>query len=277
MRERLGIVLVGGFGGLFLAADAGYAQRGPLVADRPDFTEAAETVGPGVIQVEFGYTLAYDELRGDRDGGDRDGGDGTVWTHFFGEPLLRVGVAHGLELRFAASPVSQRTRTDDLRVDDSGTEDLDLGIKLVLARQVGRRPAIAVIPQMTLPTGSEAFSRNRLSPGVNLIYAWDLTEEVSLAGSTQVNRAVTARGEGYAEWAQSLVTGLVVGARTGVYAEWYALFHAAPQGTRTEHYANGGFTWSVADDIQWDIRLGAGLNEAATDFFAGTGFALRIP
>ena len=255
----------------------GTRSGGPLVADRPDFTEAAETVGPGVIQFEFGYTLAYDELRGDRDGGDRDGGDGTVWTHFFGEPLLRVGVAHGLELRFAASPVSQRTRTDDLRVDDSGTEDLDLGIKLVLARQVGRRPAIAVIPQMTLPTGSEAFSRNRLSPGVNLIYAWDLTEEVSLAGSTQVNRAVTARGEGYAEWAQSLVTGLVVGARTGVYAEWYAFFHAAPQGTRTEHYANGGFTWSVADDIQWDIRLGAGLNEAATDFFAGTGFALRIP
>ncbi|MXW56020.1 MAG: transporter, partial [Gemmatimonadales bacterium] len=68
-----------------------------------------------------------------------------------------------------------------------------------------------------------------------------------------------------------------VGARAGVYAEWFAFFHAEREGTRAEHYANGGFTWSFSDDLQWDIRAGVGLNESATGFFAGTGLVVRFP
>jgi simple sugar transport system ATP-binding protein len=30
------------------------------------------------------------------------------------------------------------------------------------------------------------------------------------------------------------------------------------------------------DDVQWDIRSGLGLNEAAEDFFAGTGLSVRF-
>ncbi len=33
------------------------AQAEPLVTDRPDFTESAETVAPGLFQLESGYTF----------------------------------------------------------------------------------------------------------------------------------------------------------------------------------------------------------------------------
>ena len=133
---------------------------------------------------------------------------------------------------------------------------------------------------MTVPTGSDAFTSNRTLPGMNFIYGWDLSDNVALSGSTQVNRALTeARGaeEEYHEWTQSAVAGFSLGARAGVYAEWFAFFHDEPLGIRAEHYANGGFTWSLGDDLQWDIRAGVGLNESATGFFGGTGLVFRFP
>ncbi len=270
-------------GSLFaMATGSAHGQRGPLVADRPDFTEAAATVGRGVVQLEFGYTYEYDRP-GDSSGG---GGRGGVWTHSLGEPLLRIGVlGERLELRLGLSPVSVGAGADGRSFTETGMEDLYLGTKLLLAEQEGLRPALAVLPQVTVPTGSDAFTSDRTLPGVNFIYGWDLSEDVSLAGSTQVNRALSDAGGGgprgeaaeYAEWAQSAVAGFSVGARAGVYAEWFAFFHTEARGTRAEHYANGGFTWSFGDDLQWDIRAGLGLNESATGFFAGTGLVVRFP
>ena len=42
------------------------------------------------------------------------------------------------------------------------------------------------------------------------------------------------------------------------------------------HYINGGFTYLITNDIQWDIRAGAGLNDAAEDYFIGTGLSIRF-
>ena len=236
----------------------------PLSADRPDFTEAASTVGRGVLQFEFGYTF----------GGDWSGGN-SVQTHTLGELLLRAGfAADWLELRVAASPVT-RVSSEGSGASDSGIEDLYLGAKIALTRQAGRIPALALLPQMTLPTGSTLFSGGRALPGVNLAYGWDAPGGLSLAGSTQVNLAVADGDDRYPEWAQSAVAGAGLGTRGGVYGEWYAFFPAgadAPQ----EHYFNAGLTWLTADDSQWDIRVGVGLNDAAEDLFAGVGGAIRM-
>ena len=274
MRRRRWIFRALGVGLLFaIAAGHAHAQRGPLVADRPDFTEAAATVGRGVVQFEFGYTYEYDRPAGSR--------GGRTWTHSIGEALLRVGIlSEALELRLGLSPVSVGAGADGRSFTEAGMEDLYLGIKLLLTEQNGLRPAMAVLPQVTVPTGSAAFTSDRTLPGVNFIYGWELAETVTLAGSTQVNRAATeSRGaeEAYYEWTQSVVAGFSVGARAGVYAEWFGRLHDEPVGTRSEHYANGGFTWSFGDDLQWDIRVGVGLNESATGFFTGTGLVVRFP
>ena len=246
------------------AAPAASVASRSLAADRPDFTEAASTVGRGVLQIEFGYTF----------GGDWTGGN-SVQTHTLGELLLRAGVAADwLELRVAASPLT-RVDSEGSGASDTGIEDLYLGAKLELTRQAGRLPALALIPQMTLPTGSTLFSEGRSLPGVNLTYGWDVPGGLSLAGSTQVNLAVADGDDSYPEWAQSAVAGTGLGTRGGVYGEWYAFL---PMGADApnEHYLNAGLTWLTADDAQWDIRVGVGLNDAAEDFFAGVGAAIRM-
>lgn len=255
----------------------------PLVTDRPDFTEASVTVGRGVSQVEFGYTYIYHT------------DDGTSFkTQSLGEPLLRHGIfADWLEFRVALFPIWERESSGVDSNTTAGTADLYLGLKFALTPQEGILPEMALVPQMTVPTGSPNLTDDRVLPGVNWLYGWDLTEKLTLAGSTQFNRAVDAAGNTYTEWAQSLSVGYSLTEQLGAYTEWFGFFPAGSAAAavehsfnpslpaviatpEVEHYFNGGFTYLLSDDMQFDIRAGVGLNSAAVDYFLGTGLSVRF-
>lgn len=240
----------------------------PLVTDRPDFTEASSTVGRGVAQIEFGWTYTYDA----------DGAQ-SVRSNSYGEPLLRYGILDDwLEFRLAVFPVEQRTNTAGTSMSTSGTEDIYLGFKIALTPQEGFLPEMALIPQMTVPSGSNAFTNNKTLPGVNWIYGWEINDFISTAGSTQFNRGVDGgTGQTYTEWAQSWTVAYGLTDELGAYTEWYGLFPAGADTEQTQHYFNGGFTYLLSDDVQFDIRAGVGLNDAADDYFIGTGLSIRIP
>lgn len=239
----------------------------PLVTDRPDFTEASSTVGRGVAQLEFGYTYTYNS-----------NGGVSERSQSFGEPLLRYGLyADWLELRVGLFPGQQRTTSAGSRNSITGTQDLYLGFKIALTPQAGILPEMAIIPQMTVPTGSRGFTDDKVLPGINWVYSWEINEFVSTAGSTQVNRSVDdGTGRTYLELAQSWTVALTWTEKFGSYAEWYAFFPHDADTASVEHYFNSGFTYLISNDIQWDIRFGRGLNNAADDYFVGTGFSIRF-
>lgn len=240
----------------------------PLVSDRPDFTEASSTVGMGVVQLEAGYTFTYDDNLASRSS-----------EHSFPEALWRIGVlADWLELRVqwnwgaSAENVFGATTTN---LD--GAEDLYLGVKLGLTPQVDILPETALVLQMNVPTGSHDFTEREVMPGFNYAYGWTISDTLDTAGSTQVNRALDDNDvDYYTEIAQSWTVGYDWTEKLGSYAEWYAFI---PEGAVTSHnqqYFNAGFTYLFTNNFQWDIRAGVGLNEAADDFFTGTGFSLRM-
>ena len=240
----------------------------PIVTDRPDFTEASSTVGLGVAQIEFGYTYTLND-----DGGVRDIGNSI------GEPLLRYGIlAEWLELRFAVFPVSNNRATGAARNTTNGVEDLYLGLKIGLTPQECWLPEMALIPQATVPLGDPVFSDDQIQPGVNWVYAWELNDRFSTAGSSQFNRASDeTTGDSYTEFAQSWTVGMSLTECVEAYAEWYALFPSGADTATPEHYFNGGFTYLLTDNVQYDVRAGVGLNEAADDYFVGTGLSVRFP
>ena len=135
---------------------------------------------------------------------------------------------------------------------------------------------MAIIPQMTVPTGSSAFTNDEVLPGVNWVYSWEISERIATAGSTQFNRGKDDSGESYTEWAQSWTVAASLTDRWGTYAEWFALFPHSSLERKPQHFLNSGFTFLICDDVQWDIRAGVGLNDAADDFFAGSGFSIRF-
>lgn len=232
----------------------------PLVTDRPDFTEASSTVGAGVAQLEFGYTYTTDKSSGRRS-----------TAHSWGEPLLRIGShVDWLEYRIALFPVTVKEPGRD---EHSGTEDLYIGTKIGLTPQDELLPEMALILQANVPTGSKAFSSNRFEPGANLLYSWEINDCVSTGGSSQVNYLFDG-SDRITEFAQSWTFAFTLSEKWGAYTEYFGLF---PDMGNNEHYANGGFTYLIDNNTQFDIRAGGGLNNAADDFFFGVGLTLRHP
>ena len=239
----------------------------PLVSDRPDFTEASSTVGRGVSQFEIGYTYTYDVQNATR-----------TRSQSMGEPLLRQGMfADWFELRLGLFPVNQRVRSGAESQTSIGTEDLYLGAKLGVTPQDGMLPEMAVIPQMTIPTGSEVFTSGELLPGALWAYSWELESGSELSANTQINRALDEpSGHTYWELAQSVAIGFDLVGRWGGYVEWYAMFPSSSETAEVEHYFNGGLTYLCHNDLQLDFRAGTGLSGNSDDFFLGIGLVARV-
>lgn len=239
----------------------------PIATDRPDFTEASSTVGIGRVQLEGGYTYY----------GDR-GGDARTASHSYPEALLRVGMlADWFEFRIAQNINSIRGTEPSNTFSAGGADDTYLGVKLFIAEQKGVLPETSLVIQTQVPTGHPDLTSGAALPGFNLLYGWEVAKKLTVAGSSQANRAIDDDSHGYLEMAQSLTVGYSYTEKLGSYTEWFAFFPAgatAP-GVTAQHYMNGGFTYKVTPNFQLDIRAGLGLSRSANDFFAGTGFGIR--
>jgi len=234
----------------------------PLITDRPDFTESSVTVGRGVAQLEMGYSYTYDSEAG-----------GRTKSHSYPELLLRYGIlAEWLELRVGWSYAEETTNALA-----QGSEDLYLGFKIALTPQEGILPEMALIPQMTVPSGSSAFTAGETLPGVNWVYGWEINDCISTGGSSQLNKAIdgTTSNE-YYEFAQSWTIAYSLTDRLGAYTEWFAFIPSGADTERNKHFFNGGFTFLVNNDLQLDAFAGLGLNRNAEDYFVGTGVSKRF-
>ena len=256
-----------------------------IQTDRPDFTEASTTVGRGRIQLESGYTFVLERE-----------GDVDVSTHSYPEMLWRVGLfAEWFEFRIGQNFIAERSRGADGSLSTlDGAEDTYLGVKLALTEQSGWLPEMAIVPQMTVPTGVNGITAEETLPGVNWLYGWDVTEHFAMGGSTQINRAagvalipappafgnaplLSSIEHSYLEFAQSWTLNYGLSDNLGAYTEWFVIVpHSSldPE-IGPEHYLNGGFTYLLADNVQLDIRSGFGLNREADNFFGGAGFSFR--
>jgi hypothetical protein len=239
----------------------------PIITDRPDFTESSVTVGNGITQLEMGYTFYYDDNR-----------EGSSRSHSFPETLLRVGMlADWFELRLDWNYSDGLDQVFGIGADSiSGGEDLGIGCKLALTPQERILPETAVILQMSVPTGSDELTADEILPGFSLLTGWDITDDWATGALSGISRAIDDETEEpYAEISQSWTIVRTWTERLGSYAEWFVIATSGADTNHTENYFNGGFTFLINDDVQWDIRAGIGLNGAADDYFVGSGLSIR--
>jgi hypothetical protein len=234
-----------------LAGQAG----GPLVTDRPDFTESAVTIPRGDVQLESGYTFTRAE----------DGDE-----HTLGELLLRIGLVERLEARIGLGSHAWTTAPGD---DPSGFEDPSLGLKAVLAQEETVGVAAAVLAATSVPIGDGDIGEDDWQPEVKLAVSRGLSEVFALAANAGYARA-SEDGQGFDQGSASLSLGMGLSERWGAYAEAYGTFPAGPSAD-DEAVLNGGVTFLVHRLLQLDARAGAGLTDAAPDFFVGIGIARR--
>ena len=238
---------------VLLAATAAAAQpsAAELVSDRPDVSESAVTVSAGRVQLEAGYGFT-------RDDGER--------VHDVGQALVRVGLLENLELRVGAGSFVDAGEA-------SGWDGGSLGLKVALLENWGWRPGLALLLGAATPFGDDEVAGDSWEPEVKVAAAWELRDRLGLS----VNGGWARPGEGdgrfdQAQWSASL--GWAATERLGVFGEVFGTSREEPGGDAA-HSLDGGLTWLLTDDLQLDAYAGAGLTDAAPDWFVGTGVVAR--
>lgn len=231
----------------------------PIVTDRPDFTESAETVPAGRVQLEGGYTFAR---------------VGPAREHSIGEILFRIAAGARWEARLG---FNSYLRSDTPGSRASGFEDSSLGLKVKLMdgdeRPGLRRPNLAIVLATSIPTGSAAYRESNWQPEAKFCATWDLSEALALSSNLNYTW-ISESGMRFGQIGGSLSLGCSVTDRVGSYLEWFG-FTPAGKGGPNANYLNGGLTYLVNDDFQLDLRAGIGLNSASPNHFVGVGAARR--
>lgn len=234
---------------------------GPVIADRPGFTDGPTALPARAVQLEAGVS------------DDRVGG---VTYRSLGELLLRAGIGARTELRFFANSVGLRSASGVPTTH--GLEDSKLGVKLALHTapdSVHRLlPRLALLAATTLPTGSANRTAHRPQPEAKLAASWTTSGPLSLYSNLGF-------GAGYdgADWSSrafgSLALWLAAGAKLSFFGE--ALLARRVSGPAVSaNYLDAGLAYLLGSHVQADLRVGHGLGGAvAHERFFGAGIAWR--
>jgi hypothetical protein len=231
------------------------AQEAPLVTDRPDFTESSEVVGPGILQIESGFSYA------------RDSGIGEVTVP---GSLLRIGLNKRSELRigtdgyFTAGQGRNRL---------SGFSDVELAAKLRLFDRDRTGVDIAVIPLLSLPTGSSNVSSGGVDPTVKLTWARDLPAGIGVSGNYNVSSLSDAEGR-FVQQALSVSFDHDLTLGLGGYLEVFG-FTPMARDAGAGWTIDSGVSRQIGGNLQFDVEGGRGLTDDAANWFVGFGVALR--
>lgn len=251
---------------LFVSSNA-VTQSPELVTDRPDQTESAVTVPNGHAQVEMGMLLG--EADGER-------------TLNVATTLIRVGVHPRLELRLGVDGWV-KTYEDE---ESSGLGDGSVGLKLLLWGEDELRPQAALLAWTTLPIGASNVSTEHVDPGFRLSFSHTLSDRVGFGYNTGVvwetevetgsRRIAATDSDTLATFQYTASLGITLTERWKYFIEVFGDIPLNASGGPA-HSVDGGFTYLIHPNVQWDISGGAGLNDAADDWFVGTGISFRFP
>jgi len=248
-------------------ADGGEEEQ-PMPHDRPHFADSSRTVGLGRAMLESGYAFIHDNTGGTK-----------LVQHSYPESVLRLGVfAEWFELRLGWNYINETQTTGDFRQSLNGSEDFDLGVRLALTEQHKCLPETAVTFDLTMPTGSRAFTANRILPAFRYHYTWELVEDkLTLEGNTVASAARDDSRHDYLELGEFVALEYTPTKKLELFIEWitFAPHGAVAPTAAPQHYFHGGGTYLFTKDFGIDVHAAVGVNRHANDYFAGAGFVAR--
>lgn len=235
-----------------------------LVGDRPDGTESPTTVDAGHFQIETSFI----EWARDRSGG------ATAEEFLFGATNLRIGLLQHLELQVIfdlyARTEAKEGRGPVERAD--GFSDVTLRPKLNLWGNDGGSTALALLPSLKIPTGTE-LSNGEAEGGLAVPFSADLGAGLDLGLMAEVQWLHDEDSGGHeAEFIHTAVIGRDLTEVIGVYLEYIGI---AGPGAYQPHLSSGA-TWSLDANTALDFGVIAGLNDHAEDIRIFSGITVRF-
>lgn len=216
--------------------------------NRPGFSFTPGIVERGRAQFETGVTYV-------RDDADKN-------TLVLPQAEVRFGIAPATEA-FVSSLGWARSEGADATA--RGLVDPAVGVKF-RATDAASATQLALLVQLSVPAGDRAFTSDAWDPAVAAV--WTHTGRITLAGTARLSRS----GDDY-RFDNGLKLPVALGGGHSVFVEWEANL---PENGDSAHWLNGGYQLLRGERVQFDLNVGAGLNDAAGDYRAGLGFSFRL-
>jgi hypothetical protein len=236
--------------------------------DRPGLGTPACTVDRGRLVLEAGVM----DWSSDRKPSTRTD------TLIAGDILLRYGITGTLEAQVGWSALGHvRARPGGSARGSSGSGDVLLALRRNLRNPDGTGFSLALMPQLTLPTGGAVMGAGDWGAGLLLPASRELPGGFALAFTGSVEAAVDEDRDG-----RHLALGAIVGLdvplsdRLGATVELSARRDADPSGVSSTWLAGLSAGWSPGESLQFDAGANIGLNAAAPDVQLYLGMACRF-
>ena len=252
---------------LACSAPVAHADDGDVInPDRPNVANSSQVVGAGRVQLEIG--LNRDRQRND------DLHVRTLTT----PTLLRFGLGETTELRVETDGRNIEHETDPAsgaRTTTTGWNATSVGVKWHVADAEGAHPALGLIGEVALPTGSRSLRGKGLLPQVALAAEWDLPKGWSLAVTPGAGADQDDDGARY-------LYGILAASLGKKFTEHAQGFFeiAAPRIASASHGGNRtqvdlGVSWLLNKDCQVDAMVVRGLNRNTPHLGLAFGLSVR--
>jgi hypothetical protein len=230
---------------LFGAAAPAVSQV--IDTNRPGFSFTPGVVGKGNWQVETGIGFSQN--------------DSDSETLSLPNAEVRYGTGERVEVFVSSLGWAE---DDSFGSKASGLTDIAVGTKIAVSEPASATK-MAVLLQLSLPTGDDRFTSDEVNPAIGFI--WAHSGRFNLAGTAKLSDT-----PGGYQFDNGLKLPFAIDDRRSWFVEWEANI---PERGGDSHWANGGFQWLMQDNIQIDLNAGVGLNSGAGDYRFGVGFSIR--
>ncbi len=225
-----------------------------LAADRPDATESPITVDKGHWQIETSV-VDYSKDFGIQE-----------WT--WAETNLKYGITNSMDLQFVFAPYIESNEGGTIT---DGTSDIVVRLKWNMWGNDEGKSAFALFPYVKAPTGS-SLSNDKWEGGLILPYGYDINDRLGFGCQLEWEYVYDGDKDGYdSNLLHTAVLGYSLSDRWGVYAEYLGIV-----ADQYQAHASGGTTYAITEMFQLDAGMVVGLNDAANDFNAFTGFTVKF-
>ena len=234
-----------------------FSDNGPIVADRPGFSTGAYTVKPGKLNVELGYQYAFNKNSSNQS------------TPTLPLLALRAGLSPKIELDLLWDGWNM-DHTDN-QPSDTSTGDVSIGGKYRLHESTEYN--LTLLGLLSLPTGSSPSTSNNIDPLLGLLWDYYHSSLISLFGVVQTS---SFKYDGNRVYDAQVAIGVSFSHtdHVGSFIEVYSILPSEER-LDDEIAIDGGLTYLLSNDTQLDINVGAGLNDATSNFI-GFGIASRF-
>lgn len=236
--------------------------------DRPGLGTPACTVDRGRIVVEVGV---MDWASG------RQSPAGRTDTLIAGDILLRHGLTDTLEVQVGWSALGQVRERPGLAARRSGSGDVLLALRRNLRNPDGGGFSLALMPQLSLPTGGAVLGAGDWNAGMLLPVSRELPRGFALAFTGSIEAAVDEDRDGR-HLALGAIVGLdaPLGESVGATVELSALRDNDPAGASSTWLAGLSASWLPGESLQFDAGVDIGLDRDAPDVQFHLGVARRF-